>query len=54
MSDRALTRMGAVALADAMRAGDVSAREVADAHLDVIAAHDGIAADGDDVPEPVL
>jgi aspartyl-tRNA(Asn)/glutamyl-tRNA(Gln) amidotransferase subunit A len=39
--------MGAAALADAMRAGDVSAREVTDAHLDVIAAHDGIAADGD-------
>ena len=47
MSDRALTRMGAVALADAMRAGDVSARDVTDAHLDVIAAHDGIAAEGD-------
>ena len=47
MSDRALTRMGAAALADAMRAGYVSAREVTDAHLDVIAAHDGIAAEGD-------
>ena len=47
MSDRALTRMGAAAIADAMRAGEVSAREVTDAHLDVIATHDGIAADGD-------
>ncbi len=47
MSDAALTRMGAAALADAMRAGDVSAREVVDAHLEVIAAHDGVVADGD-------
>jgi aspartyl-tRNA(Asn)/glutamyl-tRNA(Gln) amidotransferase subunit A len=43
----ALTRMGAVALADAMRAREVSAREVVDAHLDVIAAHDGVDAEGD-------
>ncbi len=43
-----LTRMGAAALADAMRAQQVSAREVVDAHLDVIAAHDGIDADGDE------
>ncbi len=42
-----LTRMGAAALADAMRAREVSAREVVDAHLDRIATHDGIVADGD-------
>lgn len=42
-----LTRMGAVALADAMRAREISAREVVDAHLDRIAAHDGVVADGD-------
>jgi len=48
VSDPTLTRMGAVALSDAMRAGDVSAREVVDAHLDVIAAHDGIEVGGDE------
>ena len=42
-----LTRMGAVALADAMRAREVSAREVIDAHLDRIATHDGVVAEGD-------
>lgn len=47
MSDPALTRMGAAALSDAMRAGDVSAREVVDAHLDRIATHDGVDASGD-------
>jgi aspartyl-tRNA(Asn)/glutamyl-tRNA(Gln) amidotransferase subunit A len=47
VSDAALTRTGAAALADAMRAGEVSAREVVDAHLAVIAAHDGIVAEGD-------
>ena len=47
MSDVALTRMGAAALADAMRDGEVSAREVVDAHLEVIAARDGVIADGD-------
>ena len=47
MSDAALTRMGAAALGDAMRAGEVSAREIIDAHLDVIAARDGVVAEGD-------
>ncbi len=47
MSGSELTRTGAAALAEAMRARDVSAREVVDAHLDVIAAHDGVEADGD-------
>jgi Asp-tRNA(Asn)/Glu-tRNA(Gln) amidotransferase A subunit family amidase len=39
--------MGAAALGDAMRAGEVSAREIIDAHLDVIAARDGVVAEGD-------
>jgi aspartyl-tRNA(Asn)/glutamyl-tRNA(Gln) amidotransferase subunit A len=39
--------MTAAALADEMRAGRVSAREVVDAHLAVIADHDGVEADGD-------
>jgi len=47
VSDRALTRTGAAALAEAMRDGEVSARDVVDAHLDVIAEHDGIVAKGD-------
>jgi aspartyl-tRNA(Asn)/glutamyl-tRNA(Gln) amidotransferase subunit A len=48
VSDPMLTRMGAAALSDAMRAREVSAREVVDAHLDVIARHDGVDADGDE------
>jgi aspartyl-tRNA(Asn)/glutamyl-tRNA(Gln) amidotransferase subunit A len=47
VSGSSLTRMSAAALAEAMRARDVSAREVVDAHLEVIATHDGIASDGD-------
>jgi len=47
VSDPRLSGMGAAALADAMRAGEVSAREVVDAHLDVIAERDGVDADGD-------
>ncbi len=47
MSDQELTRMGAAALAEEMRAGNASAREVVDAHLAVIAAHDGVVAEGD-------
>lgn len=43
----ALTEQGAVALAAMMQAGEVSAREVVDAHLDRIAAVDGVVADGD-------
>ena len=42
-----LTRMSAVALADAMRTREVSALEVVDAHLDRIASHDGVVAEGD-------
>jgi aspartyl-tRNA(Asn)/glutamyl-tRNA(Gln) amidotransferase subunit A len=41
-----LTTLGAVALASRLRAGEVSAREVVDAHLDRIAALDGVVADG--------
>jgi aspartyl-tRNA(Asn)/glutamyl-tRNA(Gln) amidotransferase subunit A len=47
VSSTELTRMGALALADAMRRGETSAREVVDAHLDVIAARDGVVAEGD-------
>jgi aspartyl-tRNA(Asn)/glutamyl-tRNA(Gln) amidotransferase subunit A len=47
VSDPRLTTMGAAALADAMRAREVSAREVVDAHLEVIAERDGVDADGD-------
>jgi aspartyl-tRNA(Asn)/glutamyl-tRNA(Gln) amidotransferase subunit A len=47
VSDQELTRMGAAALAEEMRAGNASAREVVDAHLAVIAAHDGVVAEGD-------
>jgi aspartyl-tRNA(Asn)/glutamyl-tRNA(Gln) amidotransferase subunit A len=47
VSDVALTRMGAAALAAAMRDGETSAREVVDAHLEVIASRDGVVADGD-------
>ncbi len=47
MSEAALTGMGAAALADALRAREVSTREVVDAHLDRIARHDGVDADGD-------
>jgi aspartyl-tRNA(Asn)/glutamyl-tRNA(Gln) amidotransferase subunit A len=43
----ALTRMSATALVAAMRAGEVSARDVVDAHLEVIAARDGVVAEGD-------
>ena len=46
-AEAALTRIGAAALAARMRAGEVSAREVVDAHLDVIAARDGVVAEGD-------
>ena len=42
----ALTELSAVALADRMRAGEVSAREVVDAHLERIAAVDGVEAEG--------
>jgi aspartyl-tRNA(Asn)/glutamyl-tRNA(Gln) amidotransferase subunit A len=41
-----LTTLTAVELAERMRAGEVSAREVVDAHLERIAAIDGIDADG--------
>jgi aspartyl-tRNA(Asn)/glutamyl-tRNA(Gln) amidotransferase subunit A len=47
MADAQLTGRSAADLADAMRAGDVSAREVVDAHLERIAAVDGIVADGE-------
>jgi len=47
VSDSGLTRMGAAALADAMRAGDVSARQVVEAHLEVVASRDGVVAEGD-------
>jgi len=47
VSDPTLTRMTAAVLGDEMRAGRVSAREVVDAHLAVIADHDGVEADGD-------
>jgi aspartyl-tRNA(Asn)/glutamyl-tRNA(Gln) amidotransferase subunit A len=47
VSDARLTRMGAAALAEAMRTGEVSAREVVDAHLEVIAEHDGVQPEGD-------
>ncbi|MFO7778599.1 MAG: Asp-tRNA(Asn)/Glu-tRNA(Gln) amidotransferase subunit GatA [Nitriliruptoraceae bacterium] len=42
-----LTQASAVELAAALSAGEVSSREVVDAHLDRIAAVDGIVADGD-------
>jgi len=42
-----LTRATAVELATALRAGEVSAREVVDAHLERIAAVDGVVADGE-------
>jgi len=47
VSTARLTRMSAAALSAAMRAGEVSAREVVDAHLAVIAERDGVAASGD-------
>lgn len=47
MSDGSLTRIGAVALSEAMRDRSISAREVVDAHLEVIAEHDGIVPKGD-------
>jgi aspartyl-tRNA(Asn)/glutamyl-tRNA(Gln) amidotransferase subunit A len=43
----ALTQLSAVELASRLAAMDVSAREVVDAHLDRIAAHDGVIADGE-------
>ncbi|MCC5947498.1 MAG: Asp-tRNA(Asn)/Glu-tRNA(Gln) amidotransferase subunit GatA [Nitriliruptoraceae bacterium] len=46
MSDPSLTSTTALELARRMRAGEVSAREVVDAHLDRIAATDGVVADG--------
>ena len=46
-ADPALTRLGAAALGAAVAAGEVAAREVVDAHLDAIAARDGVVADGD-------
>ena len=46
MSGPELTRMGAAELADAMHGGALSAREVVDAHLDVIASRDGVVAEG--------
>jgi aspartyl-tRNA(Asn)/glutamyl-tRNA(Gln) amidotransferase subunit A len=42
-----LTRADAVTLVGMMQAGEVSAREVVDAHLEVIAERDGVAAAGD-------
>ncbi len=41
-----LTALSATTLADRLRAGEVSAREVVDAHLERIAAVDGVVADG--------
>jgi len=46
-ADPALTRLGAAALGAAVGAGEVTAREVLEAHLDAIAARDGVVADGD-------
>jgi aspartyl-tRNA(Asn)/glutamyl-tRNA(Gln) amidotransferase subunit A len=47
MSDAPLTHRSAAELAALLRAGDVSAAEVAEAHLERIAAIDGVDADGD-------
>jgi hypothetical protein len=46
-ADGDLTQLSAAELAAALAAGEVSAREVVDAHLDRIAAVDGVVADGD-------
>ncbi len=47
MAQTELTSATAVVLAERMARGEVSAREVVDAHLDRIAATDGVDADGD-------
>jgi aspartyl-tRNA(Asn)/glutamyl-tRNA(Gln) amidotransferase subunit A len=46
-ADASLTRSDAVTLVRLMEAGDVSAREVVDAHLAIIAERDGVVVDGD-------